>query len=88
MKRSLLYVGDKDSYTLRKQFMEWPKHSGKDIGVILVTNEHTDCFTLSLRKIVMWKTTTKIVLVYVSTKKHCQPIDHSTKVTAKQPIQR
>lgn len=50
--------------------MEWPKPSGKNIGVILVANDHTECFTLSLGKIIAWKTHTRIILLFMFAPKY------------------
>lgn len=58
MKRSLLYVGDEDPYTLRKHRIQEAFYGmtesfmgkKKNISVILATNEQTECFTLNLEK--------------------------------------
>lgn len=75
MKRSLLYVGDKDPYALREHIIQEAFYGmtesfrKKNINVILTTNEHTECFALNLGKIITRTTPTEIVALFTFTQK-------------------
>lgn len=77
MKRSLLYVGDKDPYTLRKHIIQeafygttepFRKKKKKTISVILTTNEQTERFTLNLGKIITRTPPTEIIALFPFTR--------------------